>query len=320
MKRTVIAGAFLSLLLLAMPQYSFAASNPTFLGPIVPQECHCNDQPNPNGGGTISTAPDFGCVMQTVQNVINFAVTVAIILFTIYLLIAGLSFLTSGGSPESISKARTRLTNVIIGLAVLLLSWLIVDYVMKTVYDEGSFGPWNSIISGKADQSDRCIVAKAPTSLAEGTIDILLGKNIGSTAVGPSAGSVSGTVLNDSQTRSALTSGGVSIAKFSGTATMANTRADTVNQVIAIKKACGCSVQVNSTTGGTHKATGAVSHSTGYKVDLQPNAALDAFLKSLNQTGSRKDGTKLYKDRCGNEYARESSHWDITINKGVCSI
>jgi hypothetical protein len=186
MKRIAAVGAFFVVLLLAMPMQTQASIKPTFLGPIVPQECHCDNQTDPRGG-TITTAPDFGCVMQTFQNTVNFGVTFGIILFTIYLVIAGFSFIMSGGSSESRSKAKTRLTNVIIGIAVALLAWLIVDYVMKTLYDpSSSFGPWNSILAGKADKSDRCIVAHNSDALSN-TIATLTGVTPG-TASGPAAG------------------------------------------------------------------------------------------------------------------------------------
>jgi hypothetical protein len=51
-------------------------------------------------------------------------------------------------------KGRTLLLNAVIGLAIALAAWLIVDFVMKNLYNpqagQGSvaLGPWNSILSG----------------------------------------------------------------------------------------------------------------------------------------------------------------------------
>jgi D-alanyl-D-alanine dipeptidase len=191
MKRFAAAGSFFVLLILAMPTQTHAAIKPTFLGPIVPKECHCDNQVDPRGG-TFTTAPDFGCVAQTFQNTVNFGVTFGTILFSIYIVIAGFAFILSGGSPESRSKAKTRLTNVIIGIVVVLLAWLVVDYVMKTLYDpatafeSGSFGPWNSILVGKANNSDRCIVSHNPDALSN-TVAVLTQITPG-TASGPAAG------------------------------------------------------------------------------------------------------------------------------------
>ncbi|MDB4992341.1 MAG: hypothetical protein JWL75_586, partial [Parcubacteria group bacterium] len=169
MKRTAGAGIIFAAVLLLMPLATFAQSKPTFLiKPIVPAECRCDNQKNASDGTTLTTAPDFGCVMQVVQNSINHGVSLAGIIFTIYIVIAGFAFVTARDSSEAISKAKTRITNVFIGLIVLLLAWLLVDYIMKTVYDSNStfFGPWNTILAEKPDGSDRCIVAKNPSILA----------------------------------------------------------------------------------------------------------------------------------------------------------
>jgi hypothetical protein len=320
--RTLAASFLFGLSMIAIPQASFAASKPTFLGPIVPKECHC-DSVTGEDGNAYASAPDFGCVMQTFQNVINFAVTIAIFLATFYLVIASFSFMLSGQSGEALSKAKTRLLNVFVGLAVLLGSWLIVDYVMKQVYDSNNafFGPWNSIVVAKSDT--RCIIPTAPKSIISEVING--SKNAPTPGGAPDGGSgaqpgtISGDLLSDAATRKALQDAGITIANWNATKTMDNTRADTVNQLIALKQACGCNIQVNATTGGDHKANGAISHGTGYKADLQPNGQLDSFLRGLTPSGSRSDGTKLYKDKCGNEYARESTHWDIKVDKGTCS-
>lgn len=176
--RYSLAGIALGFFLLAIPSPSYASSA-TFFGPIVPQECHCENQPNPDpNGAPLTTAPDYGCVLQVIQNLINFAVSFSIILFVIYLAIGGFRLVTSGGSSEARSQAKQRLLNVIVGLSVLLCSWLIVDFVMKTLYNPGTtnsegtkFGPWNSILAGNADPNvDRCIVAKLPNPIANGAV------------------------------------------------------------------------------------------------------------------------------------------------------
>ncbi|HVX90604.1 MAG TPA: hypothetical protein VHC20_03130, partial [Candidatus Paceibacterota bacterium] len=95
----------------------------------------------------------------------------------------------------------------------------------------------------------------------------------------------------------------------------------TISQIINIANACpGCGVQV---TGGTEPghACGTYSHGNGYKVDLHPTSGLDALLKSLTYQGTRNgDGPgPSYGDSCGNQYVRESDHWDATI-KATCSL
>jgi len=189
MNRAAVVAASLAALFIMMPAPTYAA-NATFLGPIVPAECKCDNQQVKNADGsaagqTVTTAPDYGCVLQVVQNSVNFGITLSTIIFVLYLVLTGFAFMTSGGSSEARSKAKTRFMNVFIGLAVLLCAWLIVDYVMKTVYDDGKFGPWNAILAGQT--SDRCIVAKNPSSITTGTIGIVTG-NPGNTAAAGGTG------------------------------------------------------------------------------------------------------------------------------------
>lgn len=165
-----------------------------FSGTIVPAACHCDNQLIENGGGkTINTAPDWGCVLATVQNLISFGVMLAAVIFTVYLVLTGFSFITSQGSSEARSAAKTRFTNVFVGLVVLLCAWLLIDYVMKTIYDEGKFGPWNSILAGTG--SDQCIVARTPGSISTGQLTTGT-PSTGSTDATGASGGFTGTGLS----------------------------------------------------------------------------------------------------------------------------
>lgn len=177
--------------MLLAPMPTFAASA-TFLGPIVPQACHCDNQSvqGATDGSQVNSAPDWGCVLQVIQNLVNFGVTLAMTLFTIYLVITGFSFITSAGSSEARSKAKTRFANVFIGLAVMLCAWLIVDFVMKQLYNPDAtvsgvsggtkFGPWNAILAGTP--GSECIRPTEPTKIQTGVLTMI------STSTGTGAG------------------------------------------------------------------------------------------------------------------------------------
>lgn len=153
---------------LVLPQFAFAAEA-KFFGPLIPDECHCEGQVDPNGG-TLTTAPGWGCVLQVVQNGINLAISLGVIIATLFFVYAGFVWMTSGGNPGKIEQGRTMILNVIIGLVVLLSAWLIVDFIMKTLYnDSGEFGPWNAILSG----GSACLVARNPTPLTDGAVEII---------------------------------------------------------------------------------------------------------------------------------------------------
>lgn len=197
--------------MLLAPMPTFAASA-TFLGPIVPQACHCDNQTvqGAAGGVQVNSAPDWGCVLAVVQNLINFGVTLAMVLFTIYLVITGFSFITSASSSEARSKAKTRFANVFIGLSVMLCAWLLVDFVMKQLYNpdatfvgaggSSKFGPWNSILA--STPGSECIRPTDPGKIQAGALTNIVDSSAivgGSTGTGVSISGGSGsTKLNAS--------------------------------------------------------------------------------------------------------------------------
>lgn len=91
---------------------------------------------------------------------------------------------------------------------------------------------------------------------------------------------------------------------------------ETIDGIIAFKKASGCPVNV---TGGTETghSTSTRSHWNGYKLDITPSVCVSDYIEThFEKAGVRGDGAKLYKDGAGNTYARESNHWDITFVSG----
>jgi len=50
---------------------------------------------------------------------------------------AGVVFLTSGGSEEKVTLAKTIFTNTVIGLIIVLCSWLLIDTLISTIAGSG---------------------------------------------------------------------------------------------------------------------------------------------------------------------------------------
>lgn len=113
------------------------ASNPLLLNgsdSIVPEACR-------------SLCPcGVGGALQFVQNIMNVMISAAVIFMIMFIVWAGFLFIMSVANPESRSKARSMLINAVIGMVIVLAAWLIVDFVMKQLYGEGAFGPWNQIL------------------------------------------------------------------------------------------------------------------------------------------------------------------------------
>ncbi|HEY0010814.1 MAG TPA: hypothetical protein VGB97_02775 [Candidatus Paceibacterota bacterium] len=148
------------------------AQGSSFFGPIIPQ------------GGNICTcpgsAPDWGCILNVLQNVINFGVSFSIVLITLALVYAGFLFMTRGSSAEARQQARNVVTNSIVGLVVILCAWLVVDFVMKAIYDpEATFagekiGPWEKIWSPEDGDEDMCLRPSNAKPITHGIAEIQL--------------------------------------------------------------------------------------------------------------------------------------------------
>ncbi len=116
-------------LILLFPVFSFAAQDPSSSG-LVP----CNNTP--------ADLCDFTAFMKLINNVIDFifkymAVPIAAIMF----FYAGFLMVTSGGSSESKTRAKSIFSNAVLGLVVAAGAWLIVKTILSIlVYkDIGTF-------------------------------------------------------------------------------------------------------------------------------------------------------------------------------------
>jgi hypothetical protein len=74
---------------------------------------------------------DGKSLLEVISAVINLAFAMAAIVAVIYLIIGGYSYVTAGGNPEAVEMAKTTIVNALIGLLVILVSYLIVGFVMN---------------------------------------------------------------------------------------------------------------------------------------------------------------------------------------------
>jgi hypothetical protein len=84
-------------------------------------------------------------LVQLIQNILSFLITVSVVVATLMFVYAGFLYLTASGSPDKLKKAHGIFWNVLIGFIFVLGAFLIVDTIMKTFYNESKFGPWNEI-------------------------------------------------------------------------------------------------------------------------------------------------------------------------------
>lgn len=179
-----LPGLLLLLVVTFSPLSAFAQS--TIFDPIIPDSCKCESVPviGPDGAptGELSpSAPNWGCVLTVLQNVINTAVGLSILIVVLAMVYGAFMLMTRGGNPEARTQARNVIGSSIVGLAILLGAWLIVDFVMKVVYNPGAtisgdtkIGPWNAIWApGEGDSM--CIVVRESTPIATGVVDFVRG-------------------------------------------------------------------------------------------------------------------------------------------------
>jgi len=72
---------------------------------------------------------DFGSIATTVTNVLlGFAGALAVI----FIVIGGIMYATSAGNDSQVQKAKSTITNAVIGLIITLLAYAIVAFVLGT--------------------------------------------------------------------------------------------------------------------------------------------------------------------------------------------
>lgn len=75
---------------------------------------------------------DFNDILVLVKNVVDFMIfTLAIPLITIVFAYAGWLYMTSGGDSGNRTKAKKMLMNVLVGYAIALGAWLIVNTILN---------------------------------------------------------------------------------------------------------------------------------------------------------------------------------------------
>ena len=118
--------------LIVTPSLVLAQSN-ILPGQIVPKEC--------NGIGGCQSI----CQLATVaQNVLNTGIYIAVFLSAVLFAWAGLKMLTSVANPGERTRAKEIFANVAVGLVIILVGWLVVDVLMRTLVG-ASVLPWNKV-------------------------------------------------------------------------------------------------------------------------------------------------------------------------------
>jgi hypothetical protein len=99
----------------------------TYAAGIIPD---CNRGEINKTTGQFANPCDFEDVVLLINNIITFLLfTIATPLVALILCYVGWLLITSGGSSEKSTKAKTIFTNVVIGYVIGLAAWLIVKWI-----------------------------------------------------------------------------------------------------------------------------------------------------------------------------------------------
>ncbi len=231
------------------------------------------------------------------QNLINWFIAISASTIALTFAVGGMKMVMSGGDTGAVSSARTMMTNSVIGLIIILGSWLIVDSMLKLFLNDQSYGVWNEVqcVSGPVATTPTPPVVGAPS----GNGPVATGK------------------MTDTSARELLKASGVD-TKTTNTS-LEGINAKTVQDAIDLKKDCNCTFIITGGTEGTGgHANGTMSHGTGYKYDIRPNDQLNNYIEKTSgwTKGTRNDGGTVittYTAPDGNVYAREGDHWDVLV-------
>ena len=310
----------LTIVSLFTPTVLAHAANLPLLDPnfsIVPEACR-------------SACPcGVGAALQFVQNIMNVMISLALIALTFFLVWAGFLFIMSATNPESRSKAKGMLLNAFIGLFIVLSAWLIVDFILKTLYDpsDKKFGPWNKILVLDGSQ---CIEKQDPKAITglPNAIGIAVNGVGGTGGTGGGAGTpVGGGAISSLPAqvaaREILSNPNITLGTASGSNCPGGNASakDNLQQVAAGKgmTRCPCGgggsvapsetllnslidmanagarFRINYIAGACHSSTS--NHYQGQAVDIQKTSTLDSFFSKYPKVDGltyQVSGVKVY--------------------------
>ncbi len=245
----------------------------------------------PDGEGKGTNALIFNCVNKLYRFSIAFGVSVAIL----FIIFAG--YLYMSGSEKGVSEAKSIIENTAAGLLILFVSFLLLRQINP------------ELTRFKSIQLPQ--IAPAGNTVTPDYVDIVEIDDASSSGGGTVA---AGRGLTDAEAKALLKAAGIA---WNSGVTMGGIHEAVVNELIAVKQKCNCSITISAVTNGTH-ASGPCSHANGYKADTGVNSSLDSYVKNFPRIGDRGDGSAQYRDPATGavwayEFVKKTNryHWDM---------
>ncbi|MFA6304628.1 MAG: pilin [Patescibacteria group bacterium] len=112
--------------------YLILFSMPKIVGAQVSADL-INAAAGPQGAQYPTSAGAENAVPQTIGRLISIVLSFVGALFFIYIVVAGIEWMTAGGAEEQVTKAKTKMKNAIIGLAVTVGAYFITYFISNTL-------------------------------------------------------------------------------------------------------------------------------------------------------------------------------------------
>lgn len=257
------------------------------------------------------TGPDCNIchLYEGTRQLINFFLFyIALPLTVVAVSASGIMFLISGSSEKLRTQAKSALNYAVIGMLLAFGAWVIVNTILDTLGFRIPFSPGRWTDYSICRQFDE--LARVPSGLPPPP------------PPPPPPGGLPPGALNHQEATSRLQSAGIQVVSTgncsdrnnSSCTSLEGIRESTINRVISLKGECNCAVTVGGGTEIGHSDLGSCTHANGCKTDLVRNAQLDGYIEAHYQfIGTRSsDNARLYRALDGTEFARESTHWDMS--------
>ncbi|MBU1956314.1 pilin [Patescibacteria group bacterium] len=283
----------------------------------------------PIPGVDYSTPENPGSYLASlIKVIIGITTALAVLIITI----AGIEHILGAGKEDARTAAKEKMYGALIGLIIALASYLILNTINPNLLNlDLSMPEINATAPAPPPTAyqtcmSKCLEKRRDDGLIT-TTDDGIAQCQDPTECGPPpvAYGPPGGANNDAEIRAYLKkTAGITINKdncaFYGATNCTsldglreNTIAGLLSLQAGLQTVCsGCVVNV---TGGI-EAGHSLGHSNGYKVDISLNPNIDAYItEHFTRAGTRSGphGGPIYKDANGNEYVKESNHWDITF-------
>lgn len=241
--------------------------------------------PDPLGGITFPTLVD---------KIAGWLLNIGITISTIVVLWAAFLFMTSGGNQQKVTAAKQTLLYAIVGLTILLLAKGATSLISSDESGDVTVGDVNVTVPGGGDTG------------GVGPDDFVIGDE----DINPVDLSV-----KEGENRDKLGQAGITVNKPAPTTELAEVIPSALDDVIRLKNACKCNIEITGGSESHGPCTGPYCHETGHALDLNQNNVLDIYL-SDHLTYLRDiiiDGEKFpfYQGPNGTTYIREFHHWHV---------